>query len=120
MGKEIMGIVEQAAICAHELNRAYCMTIGDNSQPSWADAPDWQKDSAREGARKILDGEVTTPEQSHLSWMAHKLADGWQYGPVKDPSKKEHPCMVPYEQLEPEQRVKDALYHACVRTLFGL
>ena len=31
---------------AHEINKAYCEAIGDNSQLSWEDAPDWQKDSA--------------------------------------------------------------------------
>ena len=34
-----------AEVC-HEANRAYCRTIGDNSQPSWADVPQRQKDSA--------------------------------------------------------------------------
>jgi hypothetical protein len=56
----------------------------------------------------------TTPEDSHKNWLAHKVKDGWVYGPVKDVEKKEHPCMVPYEELPLEQRVKDYLFRAVV------
>src|SRR5690606_2016961 len=53
-----------------------------------------------------------TPEQSHALWMKHKLAEGWRYGPVKDEEHKEHPCLVPYEQLPLNQRTKDWLFAA--------
>lgn len=100
-----------AAAC-HEANRAHCKSIGDDSQPAWEDAPEWQKSSAVLQVTKILDGEVTSPEQEHESWSAQKTADGWIYGPVKDPEKKEHPCLVPYDQLPPEQREKDGIFFA--------
>ena len=37
---------EQIARVCHEVNRAYCRAIGDESQPAWEDAPDWQQRSA--------------------------------------------------------------------------
>jgi hypothetical protein len=46
--------------------------------------------------------------------MQEKKAAGWIYGPVKDPEKKEHPCIVPYDQLPIEQRTKDYLFKAIV------
>lgn len=98
---------------AHEANRAYCRSIGDDSQPAWDDAPDWQRDSAIKGIEGALGG--NTPEQSHESWMAEKVATGWRYGPVKDPETKEHPCMVPYAELPESQRAKDHLYIAVVK-----
>lgn len=101
-----------AKVC-HEANRAYCESIGDNSQPAWENAPDWQKDSAMNGVNFHLNSN-TTPEQSHENWMTQKEAEGWVYGPVKDPSKKEHPCMVPYNQLPAEQRSKDYIFRAIV------
>ena len=52
--------------------------------------------------------------------MAEKVATGWKYGPVKNPDAKEHPCMVPYAELPPEQRRKDALYLAMVKTAAGV
>ena len=43
-----MNIEDVAHIC-HESNRAYCETLGDQSQPPWSEAPDWQKESAVNG-----------------------------------------------------------------------
>lgn len=98
----------------HEANRAYCVTLGDTSQPPWDAAPMWQRESAVAGVTGILDGSIQTPEQSHESWLAEKARTGWKYGLVKDAEKKEHPCFVPYDQLPPEQRVKDALFFSIV------
>jgi hypothetical protein len=98
---------------AHEVNRAYCLATGDNSQSAWEDAPDWQRDSAINGVNFHLTGDHN-PAASHESWMAQKIAEGWTYGPVKDADKKEHPCMMPYDQLPTEQRVKDYLFLAVV------
>lgn len=115
--------IEMLARIAHEVNRVHCEHMGDDSQPSWNDAPEWQKDSAMEGVRKIWSGQVTTPEQSHESWLALKVADGWVYGETKDPEKKTHPCMVPYNELPHDQRIKDAFFFAIVKagmdTYFG-
>ena len=35
-----------------------------------------------------------------------KQADGWSYGPVKDVEKKEHPCMVTFDELAKADQVK--------------
>ena len=104
---------------AHEANRAFCASIGDLSQPGWDQAPEWQKESAIEGVCAHLNalerGKELAPSASHELWMQTKLADGWKYGPVKDPQKKEHPCMVPYDQLPREQRSKDFIFGAIVK-----
>ncbi|NKI73553.1 hypothetical protein Dpoa2040_000755 [Dickeya sp. CFBP 2040] len=105
--------MERAARAAHEINRAYCAALGDDSQPAWEDAPQWQKDSAIEGVVFHLNGDHP-PEASHNKWLAFKKQEGWKYGPVKDAEKKEHPCIVPYEQLPKEQQVKDYLFRAVV------
>jgi len=109
--------IRNAAIVVHEVNRAYCEAIGDSSQTEWFDAPQWQKESAVAGVKFHIDNPDTTPEDSHKNWMKQKEEDGWVYGPVKDPAKKQHPCMVPYNELPLEQRVKDSLFVAVVRTL---
>lgn len=107
--------VEQIAKLCHEVNRAYCQHLGDDSQAAWEHAPSWQKESAVAGVAAIVANPETTPEQSHQGWLRHKEADGWTFGPVKDASLKQHPCMVPYAELPPEQRLKDALFGAVVR-----
>ncbi len=110
-------VTEQLAELVHEVNRAICELQGDTSQPTWADAPFWQRDSAHTGIRNIVEGRVTTPRESHEGWLKHKRADGWVYGPVKDAEAKLHPCMVEYTELPFEQRIKDSVYFAIVKQL---
>lgn len=104
-----------ARVC-HEVNRAYCQALGDNSQPDWDDAPEWQRSSARMGVDLHMMGDFG-PEASHVSWMQQKLNEGWKFGPVKDPAKKEHPCMVPFADLPREQQAKDFIFRAVVHAL---
>lgn len=111
---------ELIAQVAHEINRAYCASLGDTSQPAWADAPEWQQASALAGVDMHLANPDATPEQSHESWLAQKVADGWTYGEVKDADKKQHPCCVLYAELPPEQKAKDYLFRAVVHNLKAL
>jgi hypothetical protein len=117
MARKIEEFEMQAiAVAAHEVNRAYCVMIGDETQVTWDAAPEWQKQSAITGVRGVLvDG--NGPEQSHESWLKEKTEAGWKYGPVKDPDKKEHPCFVPYAELSAAQKKKDALFVATVLML---
>lgn len=102
------------AMMCHAINAAYCKSMGDDSQPTWDDAPDWQKQSAIAGVEMHLANPDATPEQSHESWYAQKEAEGWKYGEVKDIEKKEHPCFLPYEELPDEQKAKDYLFRTTV------
>jgi RyR domain len=108
--------IEQVAKVCHEANRAYCETLGDNSQPIWASAPNWQKDSARNGVKfhfaQLAKGVEPSPSASHEKWLEQKRAEGWKYGQVKDAVKKEHPCFVEYAQLPLDQRRKDYIFAA--------
>lgn len=105
-----------AQIC-HEANRFYCRSIGDNSQPSWEDAPGWQRISAINGVNFHLNNPGATEDASHNCWWDEKKANGWIYGPEKNPDKREHPCCVPFDQLPPEQQAKDRLFKFIVDAL---
>lgn len=109
--------VEQVAQVAHELNKAYCESIGDTTQQEWKDAPDWQKESAIKGVNFHLENPQATPEHSHESWLKQKEAEGWKYGEVKDPEKKEHPCYRPYSELPESQKAKDYIFRQTVHSL---
>lgn len=111
-----MTIHHIASIC-HEANRQYCATIGDNSQPAWEDAPQWQVDSAVRGVEFHVANPDSQPSDSHESWLKEKEADGWVYGEVKDAEAKTHPCCVPYIDLPKSQQAKDHLFIAVVRAL---
>lgn len=111
-----MTTTEIAKVC-HETNRAYCQTLGDNSQPPWEEAPEWQKTSAVNGVNFHLANPNSKPSHSHEEWLKEKEATGWKYGPTKDPAKKEHPCFVPYDELPAAQKAKDALFVGVVNAL---
>lgn len=108
-----MKIATIAMLC-HSINAAYCLSQGDESQPLWDDAPQWQKDSIILGVEMHLKNPDASPEQSHESWYAQKEAEGWKYGEVKDAKKKEHPCFLPYAELPDSQKAKDYLFKAVV------
>lgn len=109
--------VEEIAKVCHEVNKAYCEALGDMSQQSWEEAPEWQKSSAINGVEFHLANPTAGPDSSHVSWMNQKTEEGWKYGPVKDVEKKEHPCYVPYDQLPTEQKAKDYLFRQIVHSL---
>lgn len=110
-------LINDLARIAHEVNASYCRAIGDDSQPSWSDAPEWQKKSAFNGVQFHLNNPGSKPEDSHANWLKEKLADGWKYGEVKDPDLKTHPCCVEYDRLPIDQRVKDHLFIQVIRSL---
>ncbi len=114
--------VEAIAKVCHEANRAWSELLGEEAQPKWEDAPDWQRSSAIHGVEfhwsALKYGAQTSPRQSHVNWLKEKEAQGWKYGPVKDPEKKEHPCFVPWEELRESQKLKDYLFLAIIEAFF--
>jgi hypothetical protein len=110
-------VLNQIAKVCYEVNKTYCESIGDMSQVSWEEAPQWQKDSVINGVKFHLENPNSKPCDSHNNWMAEKLKDGWKFGKVKNPDTKEHPCMVAYEELPKEQQTKDALFITIIRAL---
>jgi hypothetical protein len=100
----------------HEANRALQHALGDPvPSPDYDHAPDWQAVSLREGVAAALHG--IGPQELHEQWMGDKFANGWTYGPEKDPVAKTHPCLVPYDELPTEQRAKNDLFLAIVEAL---
>lgn len=108
--------IDHAARAAHEVNRAYAMSLGDFTHAPWDTAPEEQKRSCRQGVVDVATNELN-PEQAHEAWRTAKLADGWSYGTVKDREKKTHPCMVSYAELPEEQRYKDVLFTTVVKAM---
>jgi hypothetical protein len=105
-----------ARVC-HEANRALCQILGDDSQKPWEEASIDQRESALKGVDFCRANPTAPADQNHVSWLEHKVAQGWVYGEVKDEVAKTHPCIVPYEQLPIGQRIKDHLFKAVVATL---
>ena len=78
----------QIAKTCHEVNKAFCESIGDDSQLSWDEAEEWQRQSAIAGVRYRIDNPDGKPEDQHISWLKDTLKDGWKFGTVKNAEKK--------------------------------
>lgn len=44
---------------------------------------------------------------AHGVWAAERLRLGWRRGPVRDDARKEHPCLVPYDDLPDDEKQFD-------------
>ena len=111
-------LVERIARTAHEVNRAYCVGLGDDSQEPWEEASEEKQDSVKVGVIAKLQSPLT-PAEGHAAWMKHQIANGWVYGEEKDAEKKTHPALVSYESLPMAQRAKDMLFHTVIAGMVG-
>ena len=44
---------------------------------------------------------------THENWARQRIAEGWKYGPRRDDARKEHPNLVPYEELSESDKDYD-------------
>ena len=44
---------------------------------------------------------------SHDNWARQRLAEGWRYGPNRDDDRREHPDLVPYDELPESEKEYD-------------
>jgi len=43
-------------------------------------------------------------KNAHEIWSVLRLAEGWKYGETRNDGKKEHPCLVVYENLPESEK----------------
>jgi hypothetical protein len=46
-------------------------------------------------------------ENVHDVWAASRIADGWTYGATRNDALKQHPCLVPYDELPESEKEYD-------------
>ena len=56
---------------------------------------------------EILELTERLAENAHELWARRRLAEGWRYGPQRDEIKKEHPSLIPYENLSESEKEYD-------------
>lgn len=110
--------IEKIARTAHDAIRGWCLANGQKEIPEWADAPEWMVFATRESVAAVLENlGMPASDQQHDQWMAEKFRDGWVFGPKKDPEKKTHPLLIPFEDLPEVERMKDTLINSIVVAL---
>jgi hypothetical protein len=48
-------------------------------------------------------------KNTHELWAQQRLSEGWKYGSQRDDVRKEHPCLVPYEDLPESEKQYDRI-----------
>ncbi len=43
----------------------------------------------------------------HEVWAATRIEQGWRYGAERNDERKEHPCLIPYDELPESERKYD-------------
>ena len=44
---------------------------------------------------------------THEVWARERMSEGWRWGPERNDQRKEHPSLIPYEQLSHEEQELD-------------
>jgi hypothetical protein len=56
---------------------------------------------------EILAVTETLARHVHDTWVLMRIADGWSFGPRRDDERREHPCLVPYDELPEREKECD-------------
>lgn len=105
-----IALLAVAAIC-HEANRQLTRTLQDVPvQPPWDECGEDMQQSSLRGVEFAVANPDAPPSAQHDAWMKERIAQGWKLGPVKNVETKEHPALVPYEELPEGVRRKDLLF----------
>lgn len=108
----------QTARVVHEALRAYKRTLGEPAAGGWDETSQENRDATLASVEHVKNGlPNVTPASLHEEWMARKIEQGWRYGPVRNAATKQHPDIVPTDQLSPEALMKDEILIALVLTL---
>ena len=115
--------------CAKDLHEKYC--DGKTDEPGWDELPPFLKNSNRAAADALTtkmgllvgDGNKTREEayriwkesddkepfrrNEHERWMRFHYLYNWTWGPEKSAELRTHPCLVSYDILPEEERLKD-------------
>ncbi|MCQ2296889.1 MAG: Ryanodine receptor Ryr [Bacteroidales bacterium] len=43
----------------------------------------------------------------HEVWAQGRISEGWTFGPVRNDALKQHPCLIPYEELPESEKNYD-------------
>jgi hypothetical protein len=48
-------------------------------------------------------------KNTHENWANERMKEGWIFGHKRDDGRKEHPCLVPYEELPESEKEHDRI-----------
>ena len=58
-------------------------------------------------AKDILELSEQIAENVHEVWAASRMSEGWTYGKERNDALKQHPCLIPYDELPETEKDYD-------------
>jgi len=58
-------------------------------------------------SKELLELTELLAKKTHEVWSAQRLSKGWKYGPERNDRTKQHPGLVPYEELSEVEKAYD-------------
>ena len=56
---------------------------------------------------EIMELSELLAKNTHEVWSTSRIEDGWVYGEKRDDVLKQHPCLIPYEELDESEKEYD-------------
>jgi RyR domain len=57
--------------------------------------------------KEVLDLTELLARNTHDTWALQRLSEGWRYGPQRNDETKEHPDLIPYNELPESEKEYD-------------
>src|SRR5262245_55015424 len=111
--------IRAIAAVAAAANVEYRHQLGQSAGLSFDKLSPMAQDGICNSIRRIADGELTTPQQSHDAWRETRRLEGWIYGETENREIKTHPDMVHFASLPPQEQYKTLLFINIVKSLLG-
>lgn len=108
--------LEDIARICHEVNRAYSEGLGQIGVP-WEALSEGRRAMVAAGVLFVLQNPDVDVSALHEHWRGDMERAGWVYGPYKVEELKQHPNLVPFHQLSPNEQAKDRIFHGLVRAI---
>lgn len=110
-----MNLLQLAKLCHSAIND-FKFLIMKEYPIFWDDAEQWMVDDTIGSIEMIVSSDNPTYDMLHNHWMDMKVSAGWSFGEVTDRPNKIHNCIIPFDELSPEEQAKDKLFVELVLT----
>ena len=108
-----MDLNERRAIFVYEGARLHAINLECPVIPaSWDEREKDFKEQFKELISDLCSGKKKFGnfKEAHDSWVNKYFGMGWIYGTKYDPKNKIHPDLLPYELLDPKEKIKDEVF----------
>ena len=101
--------VPELAEALHTVTRLLGRTDGQTIS-TWAELGNEDRLRSAMAINAIMRDSTRTAEELHNLWLQIKVSMGWKYGPVYNLGKLEHPCIISFDRLPTEEKLKDEIW----------